>query len=169
MEFKKKIAHNEAFPNHYSTNFLYICAMVDGKMKFKPLFDWSTWCIIALIVTVCGWPVFIDASLPMIAILACCAAFCIMPFFGTWYEIDGDTLIVYMFWRPSRFPISKIKDISHTKSLLSAPATSLTNRIAITFTDKKVLKSTMPLIISPANQTIFFEILLSINPNITLK
>lgn len=143
--------------------------MNDGKIKFKPLFDWSTYAIIALIVVVCGWPIFLDTSWLMIVILTACVVFCLIPFFGTWYAIEGDDLIVYMFWRPARFPISKIKEITPTKTLLSAPATSLTKRIAITFTDRKVLKSTMPLIISPANQKKFFEVLLSINPVIIIK
>lgn len=143
--------------------------MVDCKIKFKPLFNWSTWTVIALIVAVCGWPILLDAGWLMIIILTACIALCLMPFFGTWYAVEGDDLIIYMFWRPSRFPISKIKEITPTQTLLSAPATSLTKRIAITFTDKKVLKSSTPLIISPANQQFFIETLLSINPNITIK
>ena len=143
--------------------------MNDGKIKFKPLFDWSTYTIIALIVIVCGWPILLDKSWLMSVILGACVLFCLIPFFGTWYAIEGDDLIVYMFWRPSRFPISKIKEITPTKTLLSAPATSLVKRLAITFTDRKVLKSTMPLIISPANQKKFFETLVSINPNIIIK
>lgn len=143
--------------------------MTDGKIKFKPMFDWSTYTIIALIIVVCSWPIILDASWLMIVILAGCVVLCLLPFFGTWYAIEGDDLIVYMFWRPSRFPILKIKEISPTKSLLSAPATSLINRISITFTDRKVLKSTAPLIISPANHKKFFETLLSINPNIIIK
>jgi len=138
-------------------------------IKFKPLFDASTWCIISFILLCCGWPILLDASWLMIMILIACIVLCLIPFFGTWYEVKGDDLIVYMFWRPSRFPISKIKDITHAKSMLCAPATSLTNRIAITFTDRNVLKSTTPLIISPANQQKFFEILLSVNPQIVVK
>lgn len=124
---------------------------MEGKIKFKPLFDWSTWVVIALVVIVCGWPVLLDASWLMIIISVSCIAFCMMPFLGTWYAVEGDDLIVYMFWRASRFPISKIKEIAPVKTLLSAPATSLTKRIAIIFTDRSVLKSSTPLIISPAN------------------
>ncbi len=143
--------------------------MVADKIKFKPLFDWSTWTMIALIAVMCGWPILLDAGWIMITILTVCISFCLMPFVGTWYAVQGDDLIVYMFWRPTRFPISKIKEITPTQTLLSAPATSLTKRIAITFTDKKVLKSSTPLIISPSNQQFFIETLKSINPNIIIK
>ena len=138
-------------------------------VKFNPMFDGSTWGLIAVILTVCLWPVFLDASWLMVLFLLLCAALCLIPFLSIRYEIDGNDLVVYAFWRPSRFPISKIKEIKHTKSLLSAPATSLTKRIAIYFTDKKVMKGTLPLIISPANQDVFFEVLHSINPDIVIK
>lgn len=63
----------------------------------------------------------------------------------------------------------KIGVIEPTKSLLSAPATSLTRRIAISFTDRTVLKSAMPIIISPADTERFINTLVSINPEIKVK
>ncbi|WP_290147489.1 PH domain-containing protein [uncultured Duncaniella sp.] len=63
-------------------------------------------------------------------------------------------------------PIDKIKEIKPTKSVLSSPATSLTHRLAITFTNRKILKSSIPLIISPVRQEEFIRHLLSINPEI---
>jgi hypothetical protein len=53
--------------------------------------------------------------------------------------------------------------------MLSAPATSLTKRLAISFTDRSVLKSSMPIIISPANRQLFIDTLLAINPDIEVK
>lgn len=149
--------------------YYYFCAMIDNKVKFKPLYDWSTWTIITLVIVVCGWPVLLDADWIVTIILVACVAFCIAPFFGTWYVVEGNDLIIYMFWRPSRFPISKIKEVTPTQSLLASPATSLIKRLAITFNDRKVLKSSSPLIISPADQTLFIATLKSINPNITIK
>ncbi len=138
-------------------------------VRFKPMIDWSTWGLIALVLISCGWPVFLDPGWLMIAVLSVCAALCLIPFFGTWYEIDGEDLIVYMFWRPSRFPVSMIKEISPVKTILSAPATSLTQRIAVSFTDRKVMKSSDPLIISPADRSGFIAALLSINPSIIVR
>ena len=53
--------------------------------------------------------------------------------------------------------------------MLSAPATSFTHRLAIKFSDRKILKSSMPVIISPDRQKEFMDQLLSINPNIKVE
>lgn len=93
-------------------------------------------------------------------------AFILLIFISIYYRIDGDKLVVYQFFIPTAFPIDKIKEVKPTKSVLSAPATSLTHRLAITFTDRKVLKSSMPIIISPVRQEEFIRQLLSVNPKI---
>lgn len=142
--------------------------MTNRQIKFKPRFDGSTWSIIALCVVSCTWPLLLDTSMLMIAILTSCLIICLIPFLSIWYEIDGDELVVYQFWHPSRFPIAKIKEVAPTKTMLAAPATSITHRLAITFTDRKVLKSSTPLIISPANPQQFCATLLSLNPAITI-
>ncbi|MBJ2167192.1 hypothetical protein [uncultured Duncaniella sp.] len=49
---------------------------------------------------------------------------------------------------------------------MTAPATSLTHRLAITFTERRILKSTTPLIISPVRQKQFINQILSINTEI---
>lgn len=148
---------------------IIVMVMEKTAIKFKPLIDCSTWCIIIFVILCCGWPIFLDTSWTLIVIMLVCMILCLLPFFSIWYEVDGEDLVVYTFWRPSRFPIAKINKIAQTKSMLSAPATSLTKRIAITFADRKVLKSNMPLVISPANQEKFIETLLSINPAIGVK
>ena len=78
-------------------------------------------------------------------------------FIGTYYRIDGNKLVVYSLFIPTAYPIDKIKEIKPTKSVLSAPATSLSHRLAITFTDRKILKSYIPLIISPVRQEEFIR------------
>lgn len=138
-------------------------------MKFKSAKDGSTWAVIAVAVICCVWPLALDASLLMAMILLACLAVCIIPFFSIRYEIDGGELVVYALWRPSRYPISKIREIAPTKSILSAPATSLTKRLAITFTDRTVMKSAMPLVISPADSERFIKTLLTINPAIQVR
>jgi hypothetical protein len=93
-------------------------------------------------------------------------AFVMVTFLSIYYRIDGDKLVVYTFFIPTTYSIDKIKEIKPTKSVLSSPATSLTHRLAITFTDRKILKSSIPLIISPVLQDEFIRQLLSINPKI---
>lgn len=135
--------------------------------RYNSAWDASTWLILALIVAVSLWPVFIDGEWLLPAILAAVfLAFTLTAFMGIYYRIDGDKLVVYEFFRPTAFPIEKISEIRPSNSLLSSPATSLTRRIAIRFSDRKILKSTAPLIISPVRRDEFIARLLSVNPNI---
>lgn len=93
-------------------------------------------------------------------------AFVLVTFLSIYYRIDEEKLVVYTFFIPTAYPIDKIKEIKPTKSVLSSPATSLNHRLAITFTDRKILKSSIPLIISPVRQENFIRQLLSVNPEI---
>ena len=118
------------------------------------------------VVIACLWPVLLDDwFLPMI-ICVVMLVFVLLTLLGCYYRIDGENLVVYSFFIPTAYPINKIKGIKPTKSILSAPAISLIHRIAITFTDRKVLKSSMPLVISPVHQKEFINRLSSINPDI---
>mgnify|MGYP000692036899 CR=1 FL=1 len=93
-----------------------------------------------------------------------CALMCV-AIFGCWYVIDGNSLVIYQFLRPQRFPIGKIKEIKSCNSILAAPALS-SKRIAIKFNDRRILKSSMPLEISPKDRQRFVSHLLKINPEI---
>lgn len=141
-----------------------------GNMKYNSRWDGSTWFIlglVAVLVAVCSIvPGFTDDGLGPVFISLAVLAFIIVAFLGIYYKIDGNKLIVYTFFVPKAYPIEKIKEIKPTKSVLSAPATSLTHRLAITFTDRQILKSHMPLIISPVRQDEFIRQLLTINPGI---
>ncbi len=93
-----------------------------------------------------------------------CALMCV-AIFGCWYVIDGNSLVIYQFLRPQRFPIGQIKEIKSCNSILAAPALS-SKRIAIKFNDRRILKSSMPLEISPKDRQRFISHLLKINPEI---
>ncbi len=116
----------------------------------------------------CMWVAFIDDWLIPVILTVVFVAFFVVAFKGTYYRIDGNNLVVYQFFQPTALPIDKISEIKPTKSILSSPATSLTHRLAIKFSDRKVLKSCGPLIISPVRQEEFINQLVSINPNIRL-
>lgn len=137
-----------------------------GGIRYYSLWDGSTWFIIALVLACSIWPIFIDYSFLPVVLSCVMLAFLIVLFKSIYYKIDGNNLVVYQFFVPSAFPIDKIESVLPTKSVLCSPATSITHRIAIKFSDKKVLKSTMPLIISPVRQEEFIEKLVSINPDI---
>ena len=121
---------------------------------------------VGLVAACCLVPCFIDHSLWLVTLCLAMLAFVLLTFQGIYYRIDGDKLIVYSFFIPTAYPIDKIKEIKPTKSVLSAPATSLFHRLAITFTDRQILKSSIPLIISPVRQEEFIRNLISINPEI---
>lgn len=137
-----------------------------GGTKYNSMWDGSTWLMLGLVAACCLVPCFIDHSLWLVTLCPVMLAFVLLTFQGIYYRIDGDKLIVYSFFIPTAYPIDKIKEIKPTKSVLSAPATSLSHRLAITFTDRQILKSSIPLIISPVRQEEFIQHLLSINPEI---
>lgn len=85
--------------------------------------------------------------------------------FGCWYEIDGDVLVVYQFFHPTRLPISKIKDIKKTTGYLATAGMSHL-RVSISFIDRSAWKSYAPLEISPKDREGFISRLIEINPEI---
>ena len=137
-----------------------------GGTRYNSQWDGSTWCILGLVAVCCVVPCFLDDGIWPTIVCLVMLAFVLVTFLSIYYRIDGDKLVVYSFFIPTAYPIDKIKEIKPTKSVLSSPATSLIHRLAITFTDRKILKSYMPLIISPVRQEEFIRHLRSINPEI---
>lgn len=134
--------------------------------RYNSRWDGSTTAMVGAIVIACLWPVLLDDWILPMVICAVMLVFVLLTLLGCYYRIDGENLVVYSFFIHTAYPINKIKSIKPTKSILSAPAISLTHRIAITFTDRKVLKSSMPLVISPVRLEEFIAQLRSINPDI---
>lgn len=129
-----------------------------GGTKYNSMWDGSTWLMLGLVAACCLVPCFIDHSLWLVTLCLAMLVFVLLTFIGIYYRIDGDKLVVYSFFVPTAYPIDKIKEIKPTKSVLSSPA--------ITFTDRNILKSSIPLIISPVHQEEFIQQLLSVNPQI---
>ncbi|MDE6276621.1 MAG: PH domain-containing protein [Muribaculaceae bacterium] len=88
--------------------------------------------------------------------------------FGCWYEIDGNQLTVYQFFRPHRFPIDKIKEVKKTIGYLATAGMSR-HRVSIKFVDRSVMKSSMPLEISPKDRDAFIARLCQVNPEIIAR
>lgn len=137
-----------------------------GGTRYNSLWDGSTWAIIAFVAACCIWPIFLGDGMLAAIITVGMLAFVIVLLKSIYYKIDGNNLVIYQFFIPSAYPIDRIESVLPTKSVLSSPATSITRRIAIRFSDRSVLKSAMPLIISPARQQEFIAHLLSLNPAI---
>lgn len=138
--------------------------------KYASRWDVSTWLLLLSVVLVCIWPVLLDGEwvAPVIIAFGMIVMF-IGLFVGTYYRIDGDKLVIYQFFKPTALPIDKISEIRPTKTILAGPATSLAHRIAIKFSDRKVLKSSAPLVISPVRVEEFIEQLKAINTNIKVE
>ncbi len=137
-----------------------------GGTRYNSQWDGSTWFILGLVAVCCVVPCFLDDGIWPTIIYLAMLAFVLVTLLSIYYRIDGDKLVVYSFFIPTAYPIDKIKEIKPTKSVLSSPATSLTHRLEITFTDPKILKSSIPLIISPVRQEEFIRQLHSVNPEI---
>ncbi|WP_303026893.1 PH domain-containing protein [Duncaniella muris] len=138
-----------------------------GKTVYRSKIDWWAW-LCLLVVPVSMW--FTAFDMPWwYAVFICggLTALCLIGLFGCWYEIDGKSLVVYMFFRPTLLPVDKIKSVKKTTGILSTAAMS-TKRVSISFTDRSVLKSFAPLEISPKDRDGFMAQLKSINPNIKI-
>lgn len=134
---------------------------------YRSKIDWWAW-LCLLVVPVSMW--FTAFDMPWwYAVFICggLTALCLIGLFGCWYEIDGKSLVVYMFFRPTLLPVDKIKSVKKTTGILSTAAMS-TKRVSISFTDRSVLKSFAPLEISPKDRDGFMAQLKSINPNIKI-
>lgn len=134
--------------------------------RYASRWDTSTWMLLLLMAVCCLWPVLLGEWVAPVIVFVGLLVLFVGLFLGTYYRIDGDKLVIYQFFSPTALPIDKISEIRPTKTILAAPATSLTHRIAIKFSERSVLKSSEPLIISPVREDKFIAQLQAINPNI---
>ena len=88
------------------------------KVRYNSGVDWWLVGTAALVMILVIYAV-IDAGWEVIIPLGASVLMFFVMLFGCWYEIEGDTLIVYQFFRPHRFPISKIKEVKKTIGYLA--------------------------------------------------
>ena len=143
--------------------------MQDNKKKvFRSGIDWWIGCLILFAVAT-TWVAFIGTSLWLALLFGgSMTALCAIGVFGCWYEIQDRQLIVYQFFRPHTFPINKIKEVKKTIGYLATAGMS-SRRVSIKFVDRSVMKSSMPLEISPADRDGFIKALKLINPGIIVS
>lgn len=138
-----------------------------GKTVYKSRIDWWIWCMIVFTFVVIGmaagdlnWVAIIygiGLSLLFVVLIA-----------GCWYEIEDEQLIIYQFFKAHKFPIKKIKVVNKTMGYLATAGMSRL-RVSIKFADRSVMKSSMPLEISPKNRDAFIAKLKQINPDIIVE
>ena len=142
-----------------------------ATVVFKSRIDWWIWAVLAFslaVVSVCfiGLPWW----LTLIYGAGIVASF-VIAVFGTWYAIDeeAEEMIVYQFFRPRRYPVGKIRDVRFTKGYLFIGCRfSIIDFISIRFAERSVLRSLLPLEISPRNREGFVSHLVDINPDISV-
>lgn len=137
------------------------------KTKYYSKIDWWVWLVFLFMASVTA-AVAIDSTWWVALSFGGTMLICAFLIAGCWYEIDGDQLVVYQFFRPYRFPIDKIAEVKKTTVILATAGMSI-YRVSIKFTDRSVMKSSMPLEISPKDRDIFISQLIEINPNIKVK
>lgn len=137
-------------------------------MDFKSKVDWWVYAIVVFtIVYCCVTTFFFGDYWAGITLSVVCASLEIVAFTGIKYRLEGDKLGVRSFYRWKWYPVDKISKVKKVKGILSAPALS-TSRVAITFSDRKILKSFAPMEISPLDRDGFISALLTVNPEITV-
>ncbi len=136
---------------------------------YKSKVDWWVPAVVVFTVIMCfAGPAIEGDWLWGIIFSAILLALEILMFAGVKYMIRGNQLGVRNFFRWHWYPIDKITEIKRQRSVLSAAALSF-DRLAIRFSDKAILKSTMPLEISPKDMAKFVEQLRGINPGIEIE
>lgn len=137
------------------------------KTKYYSKIDWWVWLVFLFMAGVTA-AMALDSTWWVGLSFGGTMLICALLIAGCWYEIDGDQLLVYQFFRPYRFPIDKIAEVKKTTGILATAGMSI-YRVSIKFTDRSVMKSTMPLEISPKDRDGFMTQLKKINPSIVVK
>lgn len=138
-----------------------------SKKIYKSRIDWWVWAVVlftavvVFVITISSpWWFAMIYGVGIIGTI-------VVSMFGCWYAIDGTDILVYQFFKAHRYPISKIREVKYCKGILAMPALSAT-RLALKFTDRSVLKSYIPLEISPADRDGFVRELLAVNQDIKI-
>ncbi|MDE5877329.1 MAG: PH domain-containing protein [Muribaculaceae bacterium] len=134
---------------------------------FNSRVDWWLYAIVVCSIAYCMTGVLLTSndywSGIVVSILA--AGIEVLIFASVKYAIRGDKLGIRMFYRWQWFPIDKITEVKNVTGIQSAAALSR-HRIAIKFSDRKILKSFFPLEISPKDCSSFISNLQIVNPTI---
>lgn len=134
---------------------------------YKSKVDWWVYALLIIMIGSC-LTILWDNYFTGIILAVSMGALWVFCFMGMKYEIKGDQLGVQNMYCWTWMPINKISEVKKTRSILAGPAASL-DRVSIRFSDRSVLKSSMPIEISPKNRDCFIAQLKEINPEIIVK
>lgn len=131
---------------------------------YSPKIGWYVYAVIPF-VFICCMPGS-DFRLGLIMSIPFCI-FIYLLITRTKYAIrDNEFGVKCFLYRWNWFPIDKIESIKQINSILATATALSSNRIAIKFSDRKILKSYAPLEIAPKDRDGFIAELLEINPDI---
>ncbi len=164
-----KIVTNCVIPLLMSGKMSNFGAMKCNGTKYRSVWDWLTYGLVGAITAYMVVMYVLFPTWVMIAIGVPFIFAIVLMLRSVCYFVDGDELVVHVWPSTSRYPIRKIASVTRTTGLMASTATSATQRLAIRFTDRSVLKSAMPIYISPVRQDEFIRQLLEINPNIRVE
>lgn len=136
-----------------------------GKTVYRSGIDWWVWIVTVGYLAIIWLSAIGNQWWYWVFVSGAWTLLYVVLMFGCWYEIDGDDLVVYQFFRHKRLPISNIKDVKKSIGYLATAGTSR-RRVSISFNDRSVWKSYMPLEISPRHRDRFIAQLIEINPAI---
>lgn len=144
-----------------------------GTIYYKSKIDWWFWsllliiaffnCMLGCIIAGSWNPGIIEISLFLFVIILFGYVISTVKYAIRGKELGIRGLTMKWEW----LPIDKIESIKPTRSISASSALSF-DRIAIKFSDKEVLKSSMPLEISPKEKKEFSIALKSINPKVKI-
>lgn len=138
---------------------------------YESKIDWWVPAVVVFTVALCtAGPLIDNEGLPIAIIMGAFLLILELVMFGSVkYQIcDGRLGIRNIFYRWEWFPIDKMSQVRKTHGIIAGAALS-TQRVSIQFADRSILKSAMPLEISPKDCDAFITHLRTINPNILVK
>lgn len=139
---------------------------MESMKIYKSKVDWWVYAVCIGTVVICMVGPMFDgdyiAGIILSAVMLVIEVFC---FTGVRYAIKGNMLGVRNLHHWTWIPIDKITEVKKTRGIIATAAMSL-DRVSIRFSDRKVLKSAMPIEISPKDRDGFIADLKKINPEI---
>lgn len=140
------------------------------KTFYNSKVDWWVYAVVIGTALYCAVIGLIIKDILLMSSLGIGFALCmIVAFASVKYQICDRRLGIRNFlYKWEWFPVDKISEVKKTTGILSSAALS-TRRVAIKFSDRSILKSSMPLEISPKDRDGFITRLKEINPDIEVK
>lgn len=144
------------------------------RNEFSPEIDWWVYIVLIIMVSGCVLGLIYDGELIIggLVLGAGMLALWLFAVTGVKYKICNNRLGIRNFYRWTWIPIDKIASVEKLHGVYvqgSVSATLSLDRVRITLSDRNVLKSLMPVDISPKDRDAFIIRLKEINPHIEIK